>query len=73
MLSSMTRNLKKNVDFDMNVRAFSNERLKLFKEDLFEQLLKEYDNDIRLAQINHDIDDVEAEIERRKRNGTWNS
>lgn len=73
MLSSMTRNLKKNVDFDMNVRAFSNERLKQFKEDLFGQLLKEYDNDIRLAQINHDIDDVEAEIERRKRNGTWNS
>lgn len=73
MLSSMTRNLKKNVDFDMNVRAFSNERLKQFKEDLFEQLLKEYDNDIRLAQINHDIDDVEAEIERRKRNGAWNS
>lgn len=69
----MTRNLKKNVDFDMNVRAFSNERLKQFKEDLFEQLLKEYDNDIRLAQINHDIDDVEAEIERRKRNGAWNS
>lgn len=73
MLLSMTRNLKKNVDFDMNVRAFSNERLKQFKEDLFEQLLKEYDNDIRLTQINHDIDDVEAEIERRKRNGTWNS
>ena len=73
MLSSMTRNLKKNVDFDMNVRAFSNERLKQFKEDLFEQLLKEYDNDIRLAQINHDIDDVEAEIERRKHNDTWNS
>lgn len=73
MLSSMTRNLKKNVDFDMNVSAFSNERLKQFKEDLFEQLLKEYDNDIRLAQINHDIDDVEAEIERRKRAGTWNS
>lgn len=69
----MTRNLKKNVDFDMNVRAFSNERLKQFKEDLFEQLLKEYDNDIRLTQINHDIDDVEAEIERRKRNGAWNS
>lgn len=73
MLSSMTRNLKKNVDFDMNVRAFSNERLKQFKEDLFEQLLKEYDNDIRLTQINHDIDDVEAEIERRKRNDTWNN
>lgn len=73
MLSSMTRNLKKNVDFDMNVRAFSNERLKQFKEDLFEQLLKEYDNDICLTQINHDIDDVEAEIERRKRNGTWNN
>lgn len=73
MLSSMTRNLKKNVDFDMNVRTFSNECLKQFKEDLFEQLLKEYDNDIRLAQINHDIDDVEAEIERRKRTGTWNS
>lgn len=73
MLSSMTRSLKKNVDFDMNVRAFSNERLKQFKEDLFEQLLKEYDNDIRLAQINHDIDDVEAEIKRRKRNGAWNS
>lgn len=69
----MTRNLKKNVDFDMNVRAFSNERLKQFKEDLFEQLLKEYDNDISLAQINHDIDDVEAEIERRKRNDAWNS
>lgn len=65
--------MKKNVDFDMNVRAFSNERLKQFKEDLFEQLLKEYDNDIRLTQINHDIDDVEAEIERRKRNDTWNS
>ena len=73
MLSSMTRNLKKKVDCDMNLRAFSNERLKQFKEDLFEQLLKEYDNDIRLTQINHDIDDVEAEIERRKRNGTWNS
>ena len=73
MLSSMTRSLKKNADFDMNVRAFSNERLKQFKEALFEQLLKEYDNDIRLTQINHDIDDVEAEIERRKRNGTWNS
>lgn len=73
MLSSMTRNLKKNVDFDMNVRAFSNERLTQFKEALYEQLLKEYDNDIRLTQINHDIDDVEAEIERRKHNGTWNS